>query len=171
MMTHFEFWDLFRTTVEGRPSPASCVWENGTPIFCAIPIEKSSDPNLSLLAEMLRSEAPIPSEVRAWLADMMDPCATSDFQFKKLSKRGRGPKSIGHTANWPAAEYARVLMRQPKDPRKPEILEARKSAIGKAADEFKLKKSSIEKALSNLIDSEAAHNAIEQGHKAPKDKT
>jgi hypothetical protein len=156
-MAGIEFWDLFRITVEGRVSPASCAWENGTPIFCAIPIKKKAKPDLLLLAEMLRSGAPIPVEVRGWLADMVDPNAKSDFQFKKLSKRGRGAKTTGHTANWDAAEFVSNRMAAG---------DTRQEAIGSALGKFHIEKAAIEEALRSMKEAKAVHDAIEQGYLA-----
>ncbi len=156
-MPGLEAWDLFKNTVEGRAYPASCAWENGSPVFCAYPIKKGSEPNLLLLSEMLRSQIPIPNEIRNWLADMLDPNADSDFQFKKLSKRRRGAKVAGPTANWEAAEF--VLRRMENN-------DTRQQAIGKALGKFGIQRSALEEALKSLKEAHAAHDAIEQGYKS-----
>ena len=157
-MAGIELWDLFKITVEGRVSPASCAWENGPTVFCAYPIKKGSAPNLVLLAEMLRSEIPIPNEIRKWLADMLDPNADSDFQFKKLSKRGRGPKVVGPAVNWAAAQS--VL----------DLIEAglpRKKAIHDTCGKFSIGKSAIEEALSSYKEAKAIHDSIEKIQREP----
>lgn len=151
-MPQLEAWDLFKKTVEGRVYPASCAWENGSPVFFGIPIKKGSEPNLTLLAEMLRSKKPIPIDIRSWLADMLDPNADSDFQFKKLSKRGRGAKSTGSAANWKAAEFVLHCM---------ETGDTRQQAIGKALGKFGIQRSAIEQALKSFTDAKVAHDAIE----------
>jgi hypothetical protein len=112
---------------------------------------------LLLLAEMLRSGAPIPVEVRGWLADMVDPNAKSDFQFKKLSKRGRGAKTTGHTANWDAAEFVSNRMAAG---------DTRQEAIGSALGKFHIEKAAIEEALRSMKEAKAVHDAIEQGYLA-----
>lgn len=141
-------WDLFKATVEGRESPASSVLHDGRPIYCAHGIPQGSPPNLQILAEFLRSETQIPSGIRSWLADMMDRDANSEFQFKKLSKRKRGAKARGSTANWEAARYVQALLSEN---------ETRKRAIGSAEEKFGIKRSAIEAALKSLREADEEH--------------
>lgn len=124
-MVKIEFWDLFRATVEGRPSQASSQINNGVPGFFPQPIPKNAKPNLVILAKMLRERAAIPQEIRYWLADMMDEEADSEFQFKKLSRRKRGRRRHGPSANMDAAKFIMQLMDK-GEPRKKVLWEAEK---------------------------------------------
>jgi hypothetical protein len=115
------------------------------------PIPKGSRPNINLLAELLRSETPIPSDIRIWLADMMDENATSDFQFKVLSKRKRGAKVNGDSANWDAAKYFEELIDKG---------ETRKRAMGKTEEKCGIKKSSINNAVASRRSAQEESDAI-----------
>ena len=150
-------WDLFKITVEGRVSPASCAWEKGSPRFCAYPVKKGSEPKPELLSEMLRSGTPIPNEIRNWLADMIDPQGVGDFQFKKLSKRRRGAKIAGPTANWDAAEFVLQCISE---------RETRQRAIGKAMKKFKIKRTATEQALKSYKEALAKFREIEHAYMA-----
>lgn len=121
----FEFWGLFRATVEGRPSQVSSQINDGVPGFSPHPIPKNAKPNLKMLAKMLREREVIPQEIRDWLADMMDEDADSEFQFKKLSRRKRGRRGHGPSANMDAAKFIMRLMDEGK-PRKQVLWEAEK---------------------------------------------
>ena len=78
--------------VEGTPGPVSCEIKRGVPEWSSNPIPHGASPDLKVLATVLRGKAKLPDEIRQWLADLMDPDASSTFQFKKLSKRKRGKK-------------------------------------------------------------------------------
>lgn len=154
-MRELIFWDLFRYTVEGRPHPASAVLHEGKPIFCARPIPDGALPDLKLLAEFLRSDVPIPSEIRHWLADMVDTDAYSEFQFKRLSKRRRGRKAKDATVYMEIARYVQSLT---------QTGETRQRAIGKAEAKFMIKRSTVEAALkaTKLADEAQARWNLEQ---------
>lgn len=149
-MVRLDWWRLFMATVEGRPSQASCAWSSGAPAFDPQPIPPGSEPNLKLLAEMLRSDAEVPAEVRRWLADLVDPEGTSEFHFKRLSKRGRGARVKGVAVNWEAASAFERYCSEGM---------ARKQAIWRVQQEFSLSRASVEAAAKSLRAARAAHDA------------
>jgi hypothetical protein len=92
----FTPWGHFRSQVEGRPGAGSCKFEDGELYYCVGRIPKGAEPDLKLLADVLRSKIQLPDDIRQWLADLLDPEAGSRFQFRKLEKRkgGEGPDPI-----------------------------------------------------------------------------
>ena len=67
-----------------------CEFINGMPSRCSGSIPYGAEPRLDLLVDLFRSDTPIPKEIRDWLADLLDPNAASDFQFKELLRRKQG---------------------------------------------------------------------------------
>ena len=82
-------WNVFRHTVEGRESVVSCHFSDGQRYY-GKSIPQNAKPDLSLLVDLFRSDTQIPREIRDWLADLLDPNAKSDFQFKELARRRPG---------------------------------------------------------------------------------
>ena len=106
-----------------------------------IPSDSPQRPHdIKLLANLLRSKIPIPDEVRHWLADLMDEDASSKFQFKKLEKRRRGPKS---------RRYSTLDIRDVDEFLSKYIAGGgvRKNAITDACAKFKVSPSKIEAAI------------------------
>lgn len=86
-------WSGLRATVEGRAGSCRCeLADDGLPAFGTDVIPVGAAPDLRLLARFLRGPANIPPAIRTWLADLLDPAASSEFQFKTLSKRKTGRK-------------------------------------------------------------------------------
>jgi hypothetical protein len=144
------FWDLLPDTVEGRVRPASFALVDGKPGFSAQAIPRKAPPNLRLLADVLRSENQLPSKIRKWLADLLDPDASTERQLK-LSKRKRGAKTKSISKNWDVAEFVEELLHKGA---------TRQRAIGAAMDKYRLSKSSIEAALSSLKKAREIHSRI-----------
>ena len=92
-------WDLFMTTVEGRESITSAGLVDGLPAFNAAPIRPGAPPNLVMLAVCLRSDQPIPDQVRLWLADLVDPAGASTMQ---LVRRRPGQRTRALGRHWEA---------------------------------------------------------------------
>lgn len=140
-------WPGFFATVEGRACefPASLdgagrpTWEVGRP-----PVGAGQD--LRLLAALLRGDAPLPPEVRAWLADLFDDRADSEFQVKALSRRRRGVPSAEIGKHWPAARHFRDLVASGM---------GRKHALGQTGDKFGVGRSTLEAAIAELDEAEA----------------
>ena len=87
-------WDTLMDQVEGNEAPFSCAVIDGQPRLHSTPIPPKADPELALLAQVLRSDAEIPRHVREWLANMMTPGsdATCSLSIKRL--RGRPRASV-----------------------------------------------------------------------------
>ena len=154
-MAPLDFWHLFMATVEGRESRASSAWTDTGPSFVPSPIPRGTSPDLKLLAEMLRSKKPLPPNVRAWLADLVDPEAGSEFQFKSLSRRGRGPGRVSVASNWDAAEAVISLMQEGSP---------RKRAIGEVMDRTGLRKSTLEAAMRSRREAQEEHARLNREH-------
>ena len=85
-------WDALIDHVEGAEAPFSCAVIDGLPYLSNAPIP--SKPSLSKLAEVLRSDAEIPREIRNWIADMMTPGSDVACSLFIEWKRGRRRANI-----------------------------------------------------------------------------
>jgi hypothetical protein len=146
-----ELWKLFWITVEGRQHSQSCALKDGNLQPSEIPILKGAQPDLKLLAEFLRSDIPLPQSERNWLADLMDKDATSDFQFKKLSKRAAGRPVGGQEKKIAMARYFNDLQHAL----------TRKRALHKTAMKFRVSPATIERALKSTKDEPRAQGDLD----------
>ena len=102
-------WDVFRATVEGRESSASCVLVDGQPVLSFDPIPPGAPPKPQMLADLLRSGQPVPDIILEWMADMLDPAGTSVCRLR-IERRGRGRPVRPVDADWSAVAYFDDLM-------------------------------------------------------------
>lgn len=86
---------LLRDTVEGRAGAFALIFESGQPRMGA-QIAENAKPNLTVLAEFLRTKHQITPEVRHWLAELCDPDGKADMtlEIKRRGKRGRSRNSM-----------------------------------------------------------------------------
>ncbi len=94
MFTKIDLWNTFIAQVEGsRSNPSRVALIREKLVWAGIELsdKKLRNPDLQLLADLLRSKRKLPQKVRNWLADLMDPNASSEFKKIKLSKSKRGP--------------------------------------------------------------------------------
>ncbi|MCO6409480.1 hypothetical protein [Hoeflea alexandrii] len=85
-------WEqTFRDTVEGRPGlfTAEISADNGL-LGVNKPISKGAKPQPHLVVELLRSDIPLTKELRAIIADFLDPNAQTAFWFKPFGRRNKG---------------------------------------------------------------------------------
>ena len=87
-------WDALINQVEGNEAPFSCAVIDGHPRLRSTPIPLKADPELALLAQVLRSDAEIPRHVREWLANMMTPGSDANCSLSIKRLRGRPRSSI-----------------------------------------------------------------------------
>lgn len=157
-------WEFVRDTVEGRQSTASCSVKNGRIVFYAAPVGKRAEPNLRLLSQILRSDEPLPSVAREWLANLFDPDADSEFRVKELSRRARGPGRTGLCHNWDAAAYAELRMEQGERADDPQASDARPDkyvdAVDAAAEKYRIAPSAVKAAIKARRSAQKAHDAI-----------
>lgn len=148
-MSKLPLWDLFKRTVEGRPGPLSVAMEEGRLGIKDKPILKGAQPNARPLVDLLRSGAPIPPEVRAWLADLLDADAVTPLRLE-FTHRTRGAPARDGTEHWPAAEMVERLI---------ERGELRKNAVDDAAAHYRLSRSTVEAACASLKAAREEHRA------------
>lgn len=80
----------FFHTVEGIQSPSSCEFLDGKLVVrFDLPIEHGMQPDLQLLADVLRSEIDLTPSMRQWLANLVEPYGTGEaaLMFRKRTKR------------------------------------------------------------------------------------
>jgi hypothetical protein len=150
LTTDAQKWDLVRDAVEGRQSTASCSVRNGRVVFDAAPVAKRAAPDLKLLSQILRSNEPLPSIAREWLADLFDPDGNSERRVKALSYRARGPARMGHCHDWDAAAYAERRMEEgarADDPQASPRPDKYDDAVEAAATKYRIAPSAVKAAL------------------------
>ena len=154
-------WQAIIDRVQGDEAPASCSLSHGKIVFYAPPIPYGADPDLKFLADVLRSDEPLPPVARAWLADIFDPDVKSQFNVKS-GKPGR--RKAGATHNWDAAAYADLLMDcgvQADDPKAPLGRPYKwEQAMEMAAAKFNTNISDVEAALKSYRAARKAHDEI-----------
>lgn len=130
----------FFETVEGIESLASCEISNGQLVVTDKPIERRDQPNLSLLADLLRSEIGLSPAVREWLANLVDPRGAGEaaLMFRKrteveLAKRLFRKK--GQYSDWPIAEFVKDRIGELRAEGKPKSA-LRQIVIGEACKKF-----------------------------------
>ncbi len=156
-------WAVLRDTVEGNQTSACCVFDGAKLQWFPEPIRRGAQPNLRLLAAYLRSDEPLPSTVRYWLADLMDPEGDSEMQFKQLNRRKKGAKPTGISNNWDAAIYALRRMEE-GDGANNAINESKpdkwEMAVRIAGEKFRISESSVEAAIKSYRDAKDVHDTV-----------
>lgn len=88
--THDELAKLFITTVQGDFSPESCVLIKGALAHSEKPIPRATQPNLSLLAQLLRSTTPLPEQIETWVVELFNQQGDSTCRVKEIRRRKAG---------------------------------------------------------------------------------
>ena len=139
-------WAGFIATIEGRQSTFSAPMVDGKPVFGVEGIEPGAEQNFSILVELLRGDAPLPPEVRSWLADLFDDHAGSELQVKTLLRRHRGKPPAAPGQHFEAARHFRDLVVGGM---------SRQRALEAAGTMGGIKRSTIEKAIAEFEEAEA----------------
>lgn len=143
-------WHIFIQTVEGRPGPVSMVMADGRPALSPAPIPKDAKPDVGPLVELLRSKEPIPSDVRTWIADLLEEDATTAVRLTLARRKaGKAPNAVG--AHWDAAEFVDRLV---------EGGVKQESALIDAEKRFDVKRSTLMAALTSYRSAREEHAAI-----------
>lgn len=142
---------LFIDTVEGIESEGSCKLVDGALIVTEQPIKWGDQPDLSLLADVLRSDIELPPHVRAWLADLVDPQASSDaalmFRNRSAVELGKALfRKKGPYTDWPIADFVADCIDEMRANGVPERA-LRKRAIAKACDHFGISDTKVTDAI------------------------
>lgn len=103
-------WNLVAEAVFGVESQASCVFSNGDVVFSGRPRPASAKQDLKLLAQILRSDMPLPPVARQWLADLFDPEGKTDFWVEALAPRNKYQQRTTIAHDWDAADNAESRM-------------------------------------------------------------
>ena len=144
-------WSGFFATVEGRECdvPAT-LSEAGLPTWGGRRLPAGGGQDLQLLVTLLRGDAPLPRAVRTWLADLFDDRADSEFQVKALSRRRRGKPTRAIGEHWDAVHHFRKLIADGM---------GRKHALGQTGEKFRVGRSTLEAAITELSKAEAEYRA------------
>ncbi|MBA9065449.1 hypothetical protein GGQ91_004866 [Methylobacterium fujisawaense] len=138
-------WAGFIATIEGRQSTFSAPMIDGKPAWGIEGIGPGSEQNFSILVEVLRGDAPLPREVRSWLADIFDEHSGSELQVKALSRRHRGKPPAGPGQHFEAVRHFRDLVDGGM---------SRQRALEAAGTKAGIKRSTIEKAIAEFEEAE-----------------
>ncbi len=88
--TNDELASLFITTVQGDFSPESCVLIKGALARSEKPIPRAAQPNLSLLAQLLRSTTQLPEKIETWVVELFNQQGNSTCRVKEIRRRKAG---------------------------------------------------------------------------------
>lgn len=155
-------WELTERTIHGEQSPASVTVAEGKICFSAEPIPKGAKPNLALLAEILRSEEPLPRVAREWLANLFEPQTDTKFYVKELHQNRRGQKAAADCNHWDAAQYA--LLREEcgdraDDPNAPDGRPDKRTEAARIAGErFGISPSAVRAAIKSYLAARELHD-------------
>lgn len=138
-------WDGFFASIEGRQSTFSAPMSDGKPAFGLERVEAGETQNFEILVELLRGGAPLPREVRSWLADIFDKNSKSEFQIKALSRRHRGKPAAEPGQHFEAVRHFRDLVDSGM---------SRQRALDAAGTKSGIKRSTMEKAIAEFEDAE-----------------
>lgn len=141
-------WSEFMARVEGRADARPMAVVDGFPALAFGPPERKPSPNPALLSALLRGGAPIPPDVRGWLADLFDPESAGLMQVAGLTKRGDGPMPgpvLKHSA---AVESFRAALDGGRH---------RKGAVIDIMQAHMIKRTTLEKAIADQDAAEEEH--------------
>ena len=132
---------LLITTVEGNEFPVSYALKDGEPCAQAKEVALGQPVDAQLLIAFLRSERPIGSEIRNWLADMLDPAVSTKANLRLASRAGAPEKSM---LEYKSAVEAYLDRREAGD--------GYDAAIADVAPRFGMTQSLLRKAVTRLAE-------------------
>ncbi|KQP07719.1 hypothetical protein ASF28_11370 [Methylobacterium sp. Leaf99] len=149
-------WASFFASIEGRQSTFSAPMLDGKPTWGIEGIAPDAQQNFSILVGLLRGDAPLPPEVRSWLADLFDERSDSEFQIKGLARRHRGKPPAAPGQHFEAVRRFRVMIEEGMD-RQKALWEAGKDDEKDAVP--RIMRSTMEKAIAEFEEAERVGHA------------